>query len=253
LPWLVIPRPVGGGGDHTTRDKGPMTFTNLHSELGRRTRRQLRRLAAGIGVGAIACMTLTTGPAGAEFPSEIAGNPHSPRVAGLATKALDAKVVFETTGEPADRKVYLAALEGTATATASEMGVSQLQMTAAWLATDPAHQTAVLTALTQLGVEYQSATSEPGVGFDCSGLMYYAWGEAGFELARQSGSQISEAETREMDSAKAGDLAQYPGHVMMYLGVPRAFVHSSNPENDVELWLTSDDRAAGLRYGDPTN
>ena len=49
------------------------------------------------------------------------------------------------------------------------MGVSQLQMTSAWLATDDAHQTALLTALTQLGVEYRSATSEPGVGFDCSG------------------------------------------------------------------------------------
>jgi hypothetical protein len=39
---------------------------------------------------------------------------------------------------------------------------------------------------------------------------------------------------------------------MMYLGVPRTFVHSSNPENDVELWMTLPDRAAGLRYGDPT-
>ena len=94
-------------------------------------------------------------------------------------------------------------------------------MAAAWRATDDVHQTALLTALTQLGVEYRSATSEPGVGFDCSGLMLYAWGEAGFTLTRQSGSQISEADARDEDTAKAGDLAQYPGHVMMYLGVPQ--------------------------------
>jgi cell wall-associated NlpC family hydrolase len=120
------------------------------------------------------------------------------------------------------------------------------------LRADDQHQTALLTALTQLGVEYRSATSEPEVGFDCSGLMFYAWSEAGFTLTRQSGSQISDADPREMGSAMAGDLAQYPGHVMMYLGVPRAFVHSSNPQDDVELWLASEDRASGLRYGDPT-
>ncbi len=170
-------------------------------------------------------------------------------MAALAVKALDAK---EAAAGSADDSAYLTALEGTAIATASEMGVSRMQMSAAWLATDDAHQTALLTALTQLGVEYASATSEPGVGFDCSGLMYYAWSQAGFELPHQSGSQISDAESREMETAKAGDLAQYPGHVMMYLGVPQAFVHSSNPQNDVELWMASEDRAQGLRYGDPT-
>ena len=173
-------------------------------------------------------------------------------MAGLARLALDAKDAFAHSDTRADRSAYVTALEETAAATASEMGVSRLRMTSAWLATDDAHQTALLTALTQLGVEYRSATSEPGVGFDCSGLMFYAWSEAGFELSRQSGSQISEADAREMATAKAGDLAQYPGHVMMYLGVPQAFVHSSNPQNDVELWMTSEDRAQGLRYGDPT-
>ncbi len=152
----------------------------------------------------------------------------------------------------ADRAAYEQALETTAAATAAEFGVSPLQMRAAWASVDGAHQTALLSALSQLGVAYRSATSEPGVGFDCSGLMLYAWGEAGYTLTRQSGSQISEADARDMDTAVAGDIAQYPGHVMMYLGVPRTFVHASNPENDVELWMTSPDRAAGLRYGDPT-
>jgi cell wall-associated NlpC family hydrolase len=227
-------------------------FTTTNPHPGRRARRPLRQLAVGIGVAAIVCAGLTTGPvspASAEAPTGIAGDPHSPRVAALATKALDAKAAAASSADPS---AYLAALENTAMATASEMGVSRMQMSEAWLATDDAHQTALLTALTQLGVEYQSATSEPGVGFDCSGLMYYAWSQAGFELARQSGSQISAAESREMATAKAGDLAQYPGHVMMYLGVPQAFVHSSNPQNDVELWMTSEDRAQGLRYGDPT-
>jgi cell wall-associated NlpC family hydrolase len=226
-------------------------FTSKSPNSGRRARRQLQQLAVGVGVAAIVCAGLTTGPvspAFAEAPTGIAGDPHSPRVVALAAQALDAK---QAAGS-GDRTAFLVALEKAATATAGEMGVSQLQMTEAWATTDDAHQTALLTALTQLGVEYQSATSEPGVGFDCSGLMFFAWSEAGFQLTRQSGSQISEAEAREMTTAKAGDLAQYPGHVMMYLGVPQAFVHASNPENDVELWMTSEDRAAGLRYGDPT-
>jgi cell wall-associated NlpC family hydrolase len=217
-----------------------------------RFRRPLRQLAVGIGVTTLACASLTAGPAGAEAPAQISGDHHSARVAGLATAALDAKAAFERSAARVDRSAYLTALEKTAEATASEMGVSTTQMASAWLATDDAHQTALLTALTQLGVEYRSATSEPGVGFDCSGLMLYAWGEAGFALSRQSGSQISEADAREMTTAKAGDLAQYPGHVMMYLGVPQAFVHSSNPENDVELWMTSPDKAENLNYGDPT-
>jgi cell wall-associated NlpC family hydrolase len=200
----------------------------------------------------LTCAGLSFGDVSAESATAISGDPHSPRVASLASMALDAKHQVDLAGAGADRTAYLAALESTAAATAGEMGVSELQLTSAWLAADDEHQTALLTALTQLGVEYRSATSEPGVGFDCSGLMFYAWGEAGFTLTRQSGSQISEAEAREMDTAMAGDLAQYPGHVMMYLGVPRAFVHSSNPQNDVELWLSSEDRAQGLRYGDPT-
>jgi cell wall-associated NlpC family hydrolase len=219
--------------------------------LPRRRRRQFRHFAVGLGVTAIACAGLSFGQVSAQSPAAIAGDPHSPRVANLATIALDAKEALQRSGG-ADRSEYLAALESAAVATAGELGVSRLRMTSAWLAADDAHQTALLTALTQLGVEYRSATSEPGVGFDCSGLMYYAWGSAGLTLARQSGSQISEADAREMDTAMAGDLAQYPGHVMMYLGVPRSFVHASNPENDVELWMTSEDRAEGLRYGDPT-
>jgi cell wall-associated NlpC family hydrolase len=219
---------------------------------GARTGRRLRRLALGLGVCAIGLAGLTTETVAAESPVRIVGDPHSPRVAGLAKAALGAKQEWARSTRRADRNEYVTALRRTAAATAGEMAVSPQQLTRAWLAADDAHQTALLSALTQLGVEYQSATSEPGVGFDCSGLMFFAWGQAGFTLARQSGAQISDAAALEMATAKAGDLAQYPGHVMMYLGVPQAFVHASNPENDVELWLTSEDRAQGLRYGDPS-
>jgi cell wall-associated NlpC family hydrolase len=107
----------------------------------------------------------------------------------------------------------------------------------------------VLAALSQLGVSYQSNSSEPGVAFDCSGLTAYAWGRAGVQLYRQSSVQISDASPRARETALAGDLVQYPGHVMMYLGVGDAIVHASNPETDVEL-STLRDRS--YSWGDPT-
>jgi cell wall-associated NlpC family hydrolase len=220
-----------------------------------RTRRRLRQLALGASVAAIVCAGLSTGPAGpadALAPATIEGDHHSPKVRSLAIAALDARELYDRSKTAASHAAFERALETTAAAAAAEFGVSPLQMRDAWVSVDDAHQTAVLSALSQLGVDYRSASSEPGVGFDCSGLMSYAWGEAGFTLAHQSGSQISEADARDMETAVAGDIAQYPGHVMMYLGVPRTFVHASNPENDVELWMTSPDRAAGLRYGDPS-
>ena len=106
----------------------------------------------------------------------------------------------------------------------------------------------MLAALSQLGVEYRSNSSEPGVSFDCSGLTAYAWGRAGVSLYRQSGVQISDAAPRDRSSALAGDLVQYPGHVMMYLGVGDAIVHASNPETDVELSTLRDD---SYSWGDP--
>ena len=72
-------------------------------------------------------------------------------------------------------------------------------------------------------------------------------------LPRQSGEQIASAAERDEATAEAGDLAQYPGHVMLYLGVEGAVVHASNPENDVELWMLSSGRAEGVRYGDPAD
>lgn len=221
-----------------------------HSSTGWRLPRLAAACVAALTVG---CGLAATGSVSAvNAPSDIAGDPHSPRVARLATLALEASESYARSDSAADEQVYLEALSVAARATAGELGVSQPRMEAAWLETDEVHQVALLTALSQLGAPYRSVSSDPEEGFDCSGLMAYAWGEAGLQLSRQSGSQISEADARELETAMAGDLAQYPGHVMMYLGVPRTFVHASNPQDDVELWTTSEDRAAGLRYGDPT-
>ena len=45
--------------------------------------------------------------------------------------------------------------------------------------------------MSQIGVPYQYAMSEPGVGFDCSGLTAWAWEQAGVNLPHQSSAQYA--------------------------------------------------------------
>ena len=51
-------------------------------------------------------------------------------------------------------------------------------------------------------------------------------------------------------TAQAGDLVQYPGHVMIWLGVDRAIVHAPYSGRTVEVDSFSTRR--NVRYGDPT-
>jgi cell wall-associated NlpC family hydrolase len=130
---------------------------------------------------------------------------------------------------------------------AVEMGLDPLVLRDAWARADMPHQKAVMAALAELGKPYRYATSDPARGFDCSGLTAYAWLRAGVDIANQSGSQIRAAAPRDHASAMAGDLVQYPGHVMMYLGVGNAIVHAVNRSDDVEL----DYFSRNVRFGNP--
>jgi cell wall-associated NlpC family hydrolase len=127
------------------------------------------------------------------------------------------------------------------------MALDPMVVRDAWARADMPHQKAVMAALAELGKPYRYATSDPAVGFDCSGLTAYAWARAGVDLANQSGAQIRAAAPRDQATAMAGDLVQYPGHVMMYLGVGDAIVHAVNRSDDVEL----DFVRRNVRFGNP--
>lgn len=76
---------------------------------------------------------------------------------------------------------------------------------------------AVSSALSQQGVPYSWGGTTPGVGFDCSGLVQWAYGEAGVDIPRVAvdqtvGQQVSQGELL------PGDLAVWDGHVAMYIG-----------------------------------
>lgn len=81
---------------------------------------------------------------------------------------------------------------------------------------------AVRAAETQVGTPYVWGAEDPGVGFDCSGLVAWAWSQAGVDLPHYSGAQMADSTPVSISDLQPGDLLFYgPGgdaHVAMYVG-----------------------------------
>lgn len=246
--------------DLTGRDRSRSYFALKNSDptisgrsgYGCRRRIARRLVAVGLaaGVTAVSIAPDATPASARPAMADAALDRQSPTVVVQATRALRRYRRFVRADTPESLQRYTRARNRAANVTAVAMGVRPRLMRASWAASSRRHQVAVIAALTQLGVQYRSHTSEPGVGFDCSGLTSYAWRRAGVTIARSSGDQIADAAPRRRVTASAGDLVHYPGHVMLYLGVGRAIVHASDPRDDVELAFIRQDRP--VRWGDPT-
>jgi hypothetical protein len=173
-------------------------------------------------------------------------------LAAVATDALASLDASVTAGGSVDREAYEGDRHGLAVVVASRLGVDAAALESAWRAADVPHQQALMGALSQLGVPYRRLASKPGVGFDCSGLTAYAWSQAGLNIPHQSGSQIRSIAKRTAATAEAGDIVYYPGHAMMYLGLPGTIVHAPYTGRTVEVDVLSKSRLRSVRYGDPT-
>lgn len=93
-------------------------------------------------------------------------------------------------------------------------------------------ETVVNSALAQVGKPYVWAASNPNVGFDCSGLMFYSFKQVGINLNRVAADQYSNGTPVSRDNLQRGDLVffsygGYIGHVGLYIGNGQ-FVHASN-------------------------
>lgn len=220
----------------------------------RRAGRVLRAAFLGVGV-VVASLAVTAGVGGQQVDAAqgaMEPNTMAPVVTSSARAALDSYDEWVATGDAAAYRAYVWYRTQAAQFAATELGYSPVEMATAWAVTPIDHQRAVLAAMTQIGVPYRSNSSKEGVGFDCSGLTTYAWGRVGVTLERQSSAQIRNATGLDREMAKAGDLAQYPGHVMMYLGVGDAIIHSVQRGRTVELDLINERRVKSVRFGDPT-
>lgn len=193
--------------------------------------------------------TVSAAPVATSAPSFDVG---TDALAGYANSALVQWTTYSQTGNPKALAAFDETRNAIAAEVANRLGLDPVAMQTAWSKADLEHQTAVMAAFTQLGVRYKRFTAEPGVGFDCSGLTSWAWGQAGVSIARQSRSQINNAVALTRDTAQAGDLVYYPGHVMMYLGIDSAIIHSPFTGRNVELSFISGRRVNSARFGDPT-
>jgi cell wall-associated NlpC family hydrolase len=181
--------------------------------------------------------TGVTVPAGATVPS-------------LAKTAIEELGIYAASGLPESMAAYSNTRAQIATIVGYELGLDPAVFETAWSSTDLVHQTALMGALSQVGVPYRKM-AKPDVGLDCSGLTSYAWSVAGRTIPRSSGTQIKAAARMTADTAVAGDLVYYQGHVAMYLGVPGTMVHSPYPGRHVEVDYISARRINSVLYGDP--
>ncbi len=100
-----------------------------------------------------------------------------------------------------------------------------------------AGQTAVAAARQQLGQPYvYGGESRAEGGFDCSGLTYYAWKQAGVTLPRTSSAQYGFTQRITKAQLQPGDLVFYSAsgsassvsHVAMYAGGGK-IIHARKP------------------------
>jgi cell wall-associated NlpC family hydrolase len=85
---------------------------------------------------------------------------------------------------------------------------------------------AVQAAVSQLGVPYVFVGEQAGVGFDCSGLVQWAWSQAGVSIPRTTEVQWPALQHVSLDALQPGDLLFYYNldgdnqvdHVVMYAG-----------------------------------
>jgi cell wall-associated NlpC family hydrolase len=91
-------------------------------------------------------------------------------------------------------------------------------------------------ALRAVGVPYRWGGSSPDSGFDCSGLVYWAYGKLGIELPHSSYALAGEGTRIGRSHLKPGDLLFFYGygHVGLYLGRGR-MVHAPHTGRRVEV------------------
>lgn len=117
-------------------------------------------------------------------------------------------------------------------------------------------ETAAAIALRQVGVPYRYGGQNPS-GFDCSGLVHYAYHNAGKSVPRTTGQLWDSAVSVRESEMRAGDLLFFSingkmQHVGLYVGNGR-FVHAPSSGKVVSVQSLSSDyyRRALLRAGRP--
>lgn len=104
-------------------------------------------------------------------------------------------------------------------------------------------QTVINAALSQIGTPYVWGGSTPGVGLDCSGLVQYAYAQAGVSLKRVTTAQEGAGQRVSLNSLQPGDIIFWGGagasyHDAIYIGGGQ-YVHAPQPGESVKIGTIS--------------
>ena len=98
-------------------------------------------------------------------------------------------------------------------------------------------------ARTQLGARYTWGGESPGTGFDCSGLVHFAYNQAGVDLPRKTAKgYVFGGRIIPKSQARPGDLVAFPGndygHMGIYVGNGKIIDASGSRQQVVErsIW-----------------
>lgn len=96
-----------------------------------------------------------------------------------------------------------------------------------------------------VGTPYRWGGESPATGFDCSGLVRWAYGRVGLDLPHNSYALYAEGRRVQTSRIEPGDLLFFEGlgHVGLYVGNGR-MVHSPQSGRNVEVV-----RLAATNYG----
>jgi cell wall-associated NlpC family hydrolase len=172
-------------------------------------------------------------------------------IAELASQALDALAVWQADESPAHYVAYLEGRDLVAREIARQLQVDATLLEQAWQDVPTVRQVVTLTAVAQVGLKYRSLGKQPSEGFDCSGLTGYAWNSAGIFIGHNSRGQYQAAKRITSDTAQAGDLIWYPGHIMLYLGAENVVVHAPQTGRNVEIRQMTPQRIRTAKYATP--
>jgi peptidoglycan DL-endopeptidase CwlO len=105
-------------------------------------------------------------------------------------------------------------------------------------------------AMQELGVPYQWAGSSPGSGFDCSGLVMWAYSQVGVSLPHSSYAMWNQGVSVPRDQLQPGDIVFFDGlgHVGIYIGGGE-FVHAPHTGTVVQVSSLDEGSYAGSYDG----
>lgn len=149
---------------------------------------------------------------------EVAAGAAAARVGNTAAESSAVQAASVVGGQSAANQVLAAIAANTPPAVTAQISGSP--------AGSAAGELAVSYAMRQTGVPYVWGGETPGVGFDCSGLVQWAWSQAGYTVPRTTEAQWAALPHVPLNQLQPGDLLYYYNldgdnavdHVVMYVG-----------------------------------